>query len=142
MTASVTSSANDGFALEGASIACVANAETRFRRRNTGKNEQIERQRKTELDRCIGETGSPPTDRRDQKGGKRPAHRAGEAAEQGQRRDRRARVAAIEAAQRAEGGIIETGSHAQPNNQPSGDIERKRWRDRKADLPRANSNGA
>ena len=142
MTASVASSASDGFALEGPSIAWVARRENRFRRRNTGKNEQIERQRKTELDRRIGETSSPPADRRDQKGGKRPARRAGEAAEQGQRRDRRARVAAIEAAQRAEGSIIETGPHAQPNNQPSGDIERKRWRGRKADLPRANSNGA
>jgi len=43
--------------------------ESRFRRCNTGNDEQIGGNEKTELDHCIGETSSPPADHRDQKGG-------------------------------------------------------------------------
>ena len=84
-----------------------------------GDHEQDERQRDREVQSGIGETGPAPAHPFDQEGRERPAYRAGEAAPQGQRGDGGPCLGAVETPERGEGGVVQSGAHAEADEEPA-----------------------
>ena len=77
----------------------------------------------------------PPAGMRDQERRQRPAHGAGEPAPQRQARDRRPRRRAVEPAECRERWVVQPAAHSEAQEQPAGQVDRQRRRERQRGQP-------
>jgi hypothetical protein len=73
----------------------------------------------------IDEASTAPADGLRQECAQRPTHRAGETAEQRQVGDGSSRLLAVELPERCEHGVVEAGSHADAEHEPSQQVDRQ-----------------